>query len=255
MNAIVKREAVEPPVAGPTAVLSVIASAASDPRVDIDKLERLLQMQERMLGRQAEQEFNQAMNRAQADMRRIGADASNPQTRSRYATYAALDRFLRPIYVREGFALSFDTGETPLPDVVRVMCHVSHASGHTRTYHADMPADGKGAKGGDVMTKTHATGSAMQYGMRYLVKMIFNVAVGEDDDDGNGASGYPVDLEAAAKARAAEQDWTEAILAADTAEGLTKLGSGIASAGLAPAAVKRLRDTFAAQKAKLGARS
>ena len=52
-----------------------------------------------------------------------------------------------------------------------------------------MPADGKGAKGGDVMTKTHATGSATSYGMRYLLKMIFNVAVGtEKDDDGNAAS-------------------------------------------------------------------
>jgi len=50
-----------------------------------------------------------------------------------------------------------------------------------------MPADGKGAKGGDVMTKTHAAGSAMSYGMRYLLKMIFNVAIGENDDDGNGA--------------------------------------------------------------------
>ena len=36
------------------------------------------------------------------------------------------------------------------------------------------------------MTKTHATGSAMTYGQRYLLKMIFNIAVGEDDD-GNGA--------------------------------------------------------------------
>ena len=32
---------------------------------------------------------------------------------------------------------------------------------------------------------THATGSAVSYGQRYLLKMIFNVAVGEDDRDGN----------------------------------------------------------------------
>ncbi len=38
------------------------------------------------------------------------------------------------------------------------------------------------------MTKTHATGAGMQYGMRYLLKFSFNVAVGEDDDDGNAAS-------------------------------------------------------------------
>ena len=35
------------------------------------------------------------------------------------------------------------------------------------------------------MTKTHAMGAGMSYGMRYLLKMIFNVAVGEDDTDGN----------------------------------------------------------------------
>jgi hypothetical protein len=48
-----------------------------------------------------------------------------------------------------------------------------------------MPSDGKGAKGGDVMTKTHATGAAESYGMRYLLKMIFNIAIGEEDNDGN----------------------------------------------------------------------
>jgi hypothetical protein len=63
---------------------------------------------------------------------------------------------------------------------------LTHAAGFTRKYLIDMPADGKGAKGNDVMTKTHATGSATQYGMRYLLKMIFNVAIGEDDD-GNAA--------------------------------------------------------------------
>jgi hypothetical protein len=69
---------------------------------------------------------------------------------------------------------------------MRVLCDVSRG-GHVKTYQIDMPADGKGAKGGDVMTKTHAAGAAASYGMRYLLKMIFNVAVGEDDNDGNGA--------------------------------------------------------------------
>jgi hypothetical protein len=53
-----------------------------------------------------------------------------------------------------------------------------------------MPADGKGAKGGDVMTKTHAIGAAVTYGKRYLLGMIFNIAVGGDvDDDGNSNGG------------------------------------------------------------------
>jgi hypothetical protein len=35
-----------------------------------------------------------------------------------------------------------------------------------------MPGDGKGAKGGDVMTKTHATGAALSYGQRYLAECV-----------------------------------------------------------------------------------
>ena len=170
-------------VVEPSAIMQVIQQAATNPDVDIDKMERLMGMHERMVDKQNETTFNNALTAAQSEMGRVRADASNPQTRSQYASYAALDRSLRPIYTAHGFALSFDTGDGP-EDYVRVLCHVSN-SGFTKTYHVDMPADGKGAKGGDVMTKTHAVGAGMSYGMRYLLKMIFNVAVGEDDVDGN----------------------------------------------------------------------
>lgn len=168
-------------------MLAVISRIASDPSTDVDKLERLMAMYERGEARRAETTFGVAMSEAQSSMGRISADGNNPQTRSKYATYGKLDRELRPIYTAHGFALSFDTGDSPNADCIRVLCHVSHKEGHSRTYHIDMPADGKGAKGGDVMTKTHAAGAALSYGMRYLLKMIFNVAIGEDDDDGNGA--------------------------------------------------------------------
>jgi hypothetical protein len=152
----------------------------------IDVIERLSALQERALQRDAEQSFNVAMNAAQADLGRIAPDLNNPQTKSKYASYSALDRVLRPIYTRHGFSLSFDSGDSSLPDTVLIICYVSHRDGHTRKYQGPpMPSDGKGAKGGDVMTKTHATGAAMSYGMRYLLKFIFNVAVGEDDTDGN----------------------------------------------------------------------
>ena len=168
-------------------ILVMIQSAARDPEADVDKMERLMAMYERQQEKHSEAAFNKALNASQRDLTRIAADATNPQTRSRYATYAALDRAIRPVYTKHGFSLSFDTGDTDKPETVRIICHVSHESGHTRSYHADMPADGKGAKGNAMMTATHATGSAMSYGMRYLLKLIFNVAIGEDDDDGNRA--------------------------------------------------------------------
>lgn len=176
-------------VAGSDPALAMIERFASDPAFDVTKLQALMEMRYRELARVAEQAFNAAMSAAQTDMKPVAADADNTQTLSRYASYAALDRALRPIYTKYGFGLSFDTTDAPHAEYVRVLCYVTHVAGHSRTYRADMPADGKGAKGGDVMTKTHAAGSAMSYGMRYLLKMIFNVAVGEDDDDGNLAGG------------------------------------------------------------------
>lgn len=169
-------------------ILQVIQRAAADPQCDIEKMERLMAMHERMKAQQAEAEFTIAMSSAQSEMRPISADAENRQTKSKYATYAKLDNALRPIYTKHGFSLSFNSGEARSSEEIRIICYASHSAGHTRTYMIDMPADGKGAKGGDVMTKTHAVGSGASYGMRYLLKMIFNVAVGETDDDGNGAA-------------------------------------------------------------------
>ena len=137
--------------------------------------------------------FNAAMSKAQMEMRPVSADATNPQTRSKYASYAALDKALRSIYTKHGFGLSFDTADTGAADMVRVICVVSHCEGYERQHHIDMPADGTGIKGNRMMTSTHARGSATTYGMRYLLKMIFNVSIGEDDDDGNKA-GSKVEL-------------------------------------------------------------
>ena len=186
MSAIITKP--EQPLAQVTqqsALLAIIARAAADPEVNIDKMERLLVMQQGIVDREAKVAFNAALNRAQAEMTTIANDASNPQTRSRYASYAQLDRAVRPIYTRNGFALSFNEGTADKPDHVRVVCKMSHRDGHTEPYHADMPCDGVGMKGNANMTKTHATGAAKAYGKRYILKDIFNLATAEGDTDGN----------------------------------------------------------------------
>jgi len=169
----------------PTSLLEVITRAAKDPEIDVGKMERLVELSRSIKRDEAEAAFNTAMSACQEAMRPISADATNPQTRSKYASYGKLDRVLRPIYTRHGFSITFSDGETTKAEHVRVTALVRHAAGHKETHWKDMPADGKGAKGGDVMTKTHAAGAAQQYGMRYLLKGIFNVAIGEDDTDGN----------------------------------------------------------------------
>lgn len=205
MSAEATQVAVIPPT-DTDAIVQVIERAASNPNIDVEKLERLLAMQERIFNRNAESAFNAAMTACQSETGPIAADAENPQTRSMYASYTQLDKALRPVYTRNGFSISYDTADSPKTEHVRVLAYVAHVQGHTRTYRVDMPADGKGAKGGDVMTKTHASGAANSYGMRYLLKMIFNVAVGEDDNDGNerpkdepeGYEQWSLDMEALA---------------------------------------------------------
>lgn len=167
----------------PATMIELIQTAVTAGNIEL--AERMLAMQERVQARNAEAEFNIAMTECQSQMRRIAADANNKQTNSKYATYGKLDAVLRPIYTAQGFSLSFSDADSPKAEHVRVVCIVRHRSGHKETHYKDMPADGKGAKGGDVMTKTHAAGAAQSYGMRYLLKGIFNVAIGEEDTDGN----------------------------------------------------------------------
>jgi hypothetical protein len=169
-----------------SSMLALIDRAARDPSVDVAKMEQLLALAERVHDRDARSQYDQAMNAAQSEMRPISRDCHNPQTRSRYASYEAIDNAIRPVYTNHGFALSFGS-KAGGPDRVIVTCRISHRAGHVEHQEVEMPADGKGAKGGDVMTKTHAVGSALSYGKRYLVNLIFNLSFGEADDDGNAA--------------------------------------------------------------------
>lgn len=201
MNQVAKMEPAGPsmpvPVQSETAAfINMIERAARDPGVDMEKMKGLMEMARTVRQEQAEEEFNQAMATVQSKMHAVAADANNPQTKSRYASYFALDKAIRPIYSAEGLGLSFDTEDSPKAEHVRIVCYVTRGR-YTRKYKIDMPADGKGAKGGDVMTKTHAAGSAATYGQRYLLKMIFNIAIGDDDDGNAAGSGEKISLDRA----------------------------------------------------------
>jgi hypothetical protein len=205
------------PVSTVSQTLAVIERMACDPSADVDKLDRLMQMHERVMAREAESQFNAAMTDAQRAMGPIVARGWNPETKSKYRKYEDIDRVIRPIYTEHGFAMSFGTEPTDRPDEIRVTCRVSHRAGHARDYAVNVPADGKGIKGGVFMTRTHATGSGLTYGKRYLADLIWNLAMTEDDD-GNRAgktSKY-------AEAPEGYADWLSAFVAkAD--EGLSAL--------------------------------
>jgi len=180
-------------------LLATIERAAKDPGVDIDKMERLLAMAERMESRNAEQQFNEAMRQVQEGVPRILRDATNPSTNSKYARLESLLKVVVPIYTAAGFSISFGTADCPHADHYRITATVSHKAGHSRPYQCDIPADTTGMKGMMNKTKTHGFGSTMSYGRRYLTLLIFNIALVNEDDDAatqkKSASGRSVTAE------------------------------------------------------------
>lgn len=168
-------------------VMQILAQAVLSGNVSVDVVERLTKLQREQVEYSAMVEFNEAMHRCQERIKTVTLDKKSDK--GKYASYAHIDRTVRPIYTAEGISLSFSDGESPAPDMLRILCYVSRA-GYTRVYRKDMPVDTKGPKGNDVMTRTHAQGSSDSYAKRYLLKDIFNIAVGDQDDDGNG--GKPI---------------------------------------------------------------
>lgn len=181
-------------VVTPQNMLAAIAKMANDPKIDPGKIEKMLAMQERIVARDQEVQFNEALHRAQAAMPRIFKRAKNESTNSFFATLETVSRAVNPIAHEHGFSMSFSTETSPLPGHYREICYLSHTSGHTRKYDVDVPADTHGPKGTRNKTDTHGFGSSMSYGRRYLKIMIFDLVLIGEDDDGQAAGGKPVAL-------------------------------------------------------------
>src|ERR1700761_8151430 len=89
-------------------VAAMILEAARDPQVDAAKLTALWELAKSIEARDAENAFNRSMMAAQAEMKPILKDSENEQTHSKYAKLEKIDRAIRPIYTKHGFALSFN---------------------------------------------------------------------------------------------------------------------------------------------------
>jgi len=145
----------------------------------IEVIKELRAMQMFDAAKKAEREFNDAMEAAQNEISEVIPDADNKQTQQKYATFKALNNAIRPVYLRHGFSLSFNGAPSPVTDEMYVLCKVSHRGGHSEQYMVPMSTDNKGPQGGGVMSKQQARAAAASYGRSTLLKMIFNLAIGE----------------------------------------------------------------------------
>lgn len=164
--------------------LTMIEQAARDPNVDVTKMERLFAMMKDMEAIRAERAFNEALSECQKEMPRLVRDGTNPETHSKYAKLDSAIGKITPIYTRHGFNISFLTEESKLAEHVKMVAVVA-GHGYTRRYPVELPYDYLGAKGNPNKTKVHGVGSTFSYARRYLLYMIFNIALDGEDKDGN----------------------------------------------------------------------
>ena len=169
-------------------VMNSLMGAMDNGNLQPEQLGMILEMQEKILDRQAKQDFSIAMSECQSEMPNILKTAENKQTHSKYETLDALNKVVSPVYTSHGFSISFgtDTAHNIDDPMIRVTAEVSHRGGWSKEYHYELPYDMTGIAGTVNKTKIHASGSTLSYGRRYLLKLIFNLTtVDELDDDGN----------------------------------------------------------------------
>ncbi len=164
----------------PQSIVAVIARAAADPRVDIQKMQALLDMQLKIEVRQAEVEFNAALARVMPKLPRIEKNGAiygrDGKLRSRYAYYEDVDAATRPILAEEGFSISFDT-DNSIPKILLVTGTLAHRMGHSKQSRLAVPTENP------VITGAQAVGAAVSFAKRYIVINMLNiVTVGADTD-------------------------------------------------------------------------
>lgn len=174
---------------GSAAFLAMVERVALDPNASVERVRQMFDLYREVEADAARKLWVSAFAELGKSIESVVKDANNKQTSSNYASFDALDTALRPHLTKHGFNPTYATEPCDKPEHVTVVMYLMHTGGHERRYAIDMPCDGKGAKGGDVMTKTHAVGSAFSYGKRYLLGGATGIA--SRDDDGNAAGGKP----------------------------------------------------------------
>lgn len=168
--------------------VSVIERLASNPDVNVDKLEKIIDLQTRILDREAEQAFNQAFAAMQADIpvvvERGLADRGSNGGRYSYARFEDVMETIRPVLHRHGFGVSHKTEH--LDGKVRVVGYLTHSAGHSRTSEFVAKADSGGGK-----NEVQALGSSTAYGRRYTTYDLLGLATRAQDDDGRATSEVP----------------------------------------------------------------
>ncbi|MFC6350511.1 ERF family protein [Stenotrophomonas sp. CW117] len=209
-------------------ILSVISRAAADPNCDIEKMERLMQMHERIQERQAAADFAADLAEMQDALPSIG-ERGNAAGRYTYALWEDINAAIKPIMKQYGFALSF---RTDFSDGIAVTGVLSHKGGHREETTIKLPADASGNK-----NAVQAVASSVSYGKRYTAGALLNLTShGEDDDAFTASTGFDI------------TSWADAIKDAMDKDDLDRIAADLRTkTGIPAPAMRQIRALWAAR--------
>src|SRR5215471_2798259 len=185
-----------PPLESSSTVLALIERMALDPCADVEKLERLTAMYERLKAKEAELAYNAAKGRILKKLAGIKIvknrpvlseiDKGKPQKgvfeAFKYAPLEEIDKHLRPLLTEEEMDLSYS--DEPSEAGILIRGRLKHlSSGHYEDSFMPAPPDTTGGK-----SNVQAVGSTNSFLRRYVACNIFNIVVVGDDDDGTGGT-------------------------------------------------------------------
>lgn len=169
-----------------TAMLDMIERLASNPDVDVTKLEKIIELKERVLAYDAKAAFDAAFSKMQPDIPAIserGEIVVKGSVRSKYAKLEDIQAAIKPILARHGFAIRHRT-EWPedRKGVIRIVGILTHEFGHAEESIFEAPMDRS-----EFRTDIQSQGSTVSYGRRYTTIDLLNIETRGQDDDGRKA--------------------------------------------------------------------
>jgi hypothetical protein len=180
----------------PSRVLALIERVALAPRANVEKLEHLIAMYERVKAKEAEFAYNAAKARILKKLAGIKIvknrpvlseiDNGKPQKGTveafKYAPLEEIDKHLRPLLAEEEMDLSYS--DEPCEGGILIRGRLKHLpGGHYEDSFMPAPPDTTGGK-----SNVQAVGSTNSFLRRYVACNIFNIVVIGDDDDGTGGT-------------------------------------------------------------------
>lgn len=170
-----------------TVLLQVIQRAASDPSVDLDRMERLLVMHERLTAKRAEQQFIEAMARFKSNPPKVIKDKTVRITTDRgvieyrHASLGAVVDAAISGLGAVGISHRWDIARKD--GRIHVTCVLTHTGGHSTSTTLDGAPDDSGKK-----NAIQQTASTVTYLQRYTLLAATGLASEEGDDDGQGGA-------------------------------------------------------------------